>query len=95
MTVEGGQKQNDEEEKKSEEGDEEYEDANMRVSESVRQVLSAKNGGGGLGGGRVVEKNGSGGAGSPLSQTNGEKEPTIEQMIKKVGREIYDMLPQL
>ena len=43
--------------------------------------------------GRAVEKNG-GGAGSPLSQTNGEKEPTIEQMIKKVGREIYDMLPQ-
>ena len=57
-------------------------------------MLVEKNGGGGagFGGGRVVEKNG--GAGSPLSQTNGEKEPTIEQMIKKVGREIYDMLPQ-
>ena len=29
---------------------------------------------------------GGGGGRSPLSQTNGEKEPTIEQMIKKVGR---------
>ena len=28
---------------------------------------------------------GGGGGRSPLSQTNGEKEPTIEQMIKKVG----------
>ena len=116
MTVEKGQKQNDEEERKK--GDEEEngeggedeedeedeeddeEDGDNRVSGSVREVLSVgkcgfpleKNGGAGFGGGgMVVEKNG-GGGGSPLSQTNGKKEPTIGQMIKKVGREINDML---
>ena len=37
---------------------------------------------------------GGGGRGVPLSRTNGEKEQTIEQMIKKVGwglLKIYDI----
>ena len=37
---------------------------------------------------------GGGGRGVPLSRTNGEKEQTIEQMIKKVGwglLKIYDV----
>ena len=54
-----------------------------KMSESESELAPKYTGGGG-GGGRGV----------PLSRTNGEKEQTIEQMIKKVGwglLKIYDI----
>ena len=54
-----------------------------KMLESESELAPKYTGAGGGGGGRGV----------PLSRTNGEKEQTIEQMIKKVGwglLKIYD-----
>ena len=76
MAVEGEKENVDEGEKEDEEKGElvlKTSPANFRFP--PKPTLEKYSGAGGGGGGR-----------SPLSQTNGEKEPTIEQMIKKVGR---------
>ena len=75
MAVEG------EKEKEGEKEDEEKGELVLKTSPAnfrfpPKPTLEKYSGAGGGGGGER----------SPLSQTNGEKEPTIEQMIKKVGR---------